>query len=291
MDICGVFELFGKGKARSVERIKDPEDGTYYSVWRVAADGANYVVKKAKGKELSVYRAFFPRPTPGVPRCLGSVSACGDDYLLLSCERGEGLLRLDCGTVRAAINTLVGIQERFWCDVSHSADGITFEESFSSRAKRGKYLGDETLEKCYARFLELYPRLPRTLCHDDLLPYNVLYDGERAVIVDWEHAGILPYPTSFARLIAHCREGENELFRMTDEDKEFAKAYYYERFVKEKGIDEREYRRALDYFIFYEYCEWVMLGNKYPDADMQRYREYLSLARSLASRLSEHDEK
>ncbi|MBO4501668.1 MAG: aminoglycoside phosphotransferase family protein, partial [Clostridia bacterium] len=233
----------------------------------------------------SNYRAFFPRPAPGVPRCFGSVSACGDDYLLLSCERGESLLSPDRDSVRAAVDTLAGIQDLFWGDTSHSGDGITFEKSLASRTERGKYLGDEALEKCYARFLELYSRLPRTLCHDDLLPYNVLYDGERAVIVDWEYAGILPYPSSFARFIAHCREGEDELFRMRDADKEFAKAYYYERFVKEKGIDEREYRRDLDYFIFYEYCEWIMLMNKYPDSDKTRGEKYYKLAKELALRL------
>ena len=113
MDICDVFELFGVGKAHSVERIKDPEDGTYYSVWRITSNGAVFVVKKAKGKERSNYREFFSRPVPGVPRCFGSVSACGDDYLLLSCENGHELLRCGREEIKSSLDALISIQNEF----------------------------------------------------------------------------------------------------------------------------------------------------------------------------------
>ncbi len=274
------------GEANSVEQFRNAEDGSPYDVWRVACSGAEFVLKKAKGKEKAVYRAFFPRATSGVPRCFGSVFAAGNDYLLLSSERGDELLRLGRDAVRAAVDALADIQNVFWGDTLRSADGITFEKAYGSCVKRGKYLCDSELEKCYARYLELYRCVPRTLCHGDLLPFNVLYDGERAVIVDWEEAGILPYPVSFARFIAHCFEGENEFFYMTDADKEYAKWYYYERFAKEKGIDEREYRRTLEYFIFYEYCEWIMLGNKYEDSDKSRFKKYFALAKALAEKLN-----
>ena len=64
-------------------------------------------------------------------------------------------------------------------------------------------------ERAYEQYLQIYSDVPRTLCHDDLLPFNVLCAKERAVIIDWEYAGILPYPTSLARLIAHCEEDES----------------------------------------------------------------------------------
>lgn len=285
-DIKNVFSLFGMGEAKRIEQIKNAEDGSLYDVWRVTSNGAEFVLKKAKGKEKAIYRSFFPRAVSGVPRCFGSVSAFGCDYLLLSFLRGEGLLRLDRDSARAAIDALADIQNEFWGDTLHSDDGVTFEKAYGSCEDRGKYLYDSALEKCHARYLELYSTIPRTLCHGDMLPFNVLYDGERAYIVDWEQAGILPYPVSFARLIAHCFQGEDEFFYMTDADKEFAIGYYYERFVKEKGVDEREYRRTLEYFIFYEYCEWVMLGNKYEDSDKARFDKYFALAKALAEKLN-----
>ena len=43
-----------------------------------------------------------------------------------------------------------------------------------------------------------------------------------------------------------------------------------------KGISYEDYRRTVDYFLLYEYCEWIMLGNKYPDEEIPRAREYLT---------------
>ena len=117
------------------------------------------------------------------------------------------------------------------------------------------------------------------MCHDDLLPFNVLVNGNKATIIDWEYAGILPYPTSLVRLIAHGREEEDAFFYMTEADKSFAIDYYYEHLVKSKGISYEDYRRSVDYFLLYEYCEWIMLGNKYADEDIPRAREYLAKAK------------
>ena len=62
---------------------------------------------------------------------------------------------------------------------------------------------------------------------------------------------------------------------MTEADREFAISYYYDKLVKSKGISYTEYRETLDYFLLYEYCEWIMLGIKYGDREMPRYKEYI----------------
>ncbi|MBQ6182760.1 MAG: phosphotransferase [Clostridia bacterium] len=287
MDINAVFALFGKGGAARAERYINSEDGGAYDVWRIVCESGEYVLKKAKGKETEIYREFFSQPVGGVPRFYGSANAGGDEYLLLSRERGEALLSVDKASAAAAVDALVSVQDRFWLDTSHAGRGTTYDESLRSRAGRGKYLADPLLERCYAEFLKIYGSLPRTLCHDDLLPFNVLYDGVRAVMVDWEHAGVLPYLTPLARFIAHCFEPGEEFFAMTESDKEFAKEYYYKKFVKEKGIDRAAFLRDLDYFVFYEYCEWVMLANKYPSSANDRNARYLDRARRLALKLSD----
>jgi hypothetical protein len=66
---------------------------------------------------------------------------------------------------------------------------------------------------------------------------------------------------------------------MKEDDKSFAIDYYFEKLVKHKGVSYEEYRRTLDLFILYEYCEWIMLGNKYEDADMDRFNSYLKKAK------------
>ena len=129
-----------------------------------------------------------------------------------------------------------------------------------------------------AHRLRLYSLTPRTLCHDDLLPFNVLISSEKAVLIDWEYAGILPYPSSLARLIAHGEEDPAAFFCMTAVDKSFAIDYYFEHLIKSKDISYADYRRTLDYFLLYEYCEWIMLGIKYGDTSSERYQKYLAKA-------------
>ena len=72
---------------------------------------------------------------------------------------------------------------------------------------------------------------------------------------------------------------------MKDEDKAFAINYYYDNLIKNKGITYDAYRHALDLFLLYEYCEWIMLGVKYKDADMERYSRYLEKAKTHLSKI------
>ena len=131
----------------------------------------------------------------------------------------------------------------------------------------------------------MYSSTPRALCHDDLLPFNVIVSEDRAVLIDWEFAGLLPYPVSFARLIAHGEDNENAFFRMTQADKAFAIDYYHDHLLKEIGIGYEEWRRTLEFFLFYEYCEWVFIGNKYEGTNEEYYRKYLCLAKRQADKI------
>ncbi len=259
--------------------FKSAEDGQDYAVWRITASSREYVLKKAKNHELQIYSEFFSGDVIGAPRFLGSARVGGVDYFLMEYVRGDDLRRCGRAALTKALDALIALQNEYWEATDKTDVGLSFDESLIKRRERGNHLGDEVLEREYASFLSAYETLPRTLCHDDLLPFNVLVCNDGATIIDWEIAGILPYPTSLARLIAHCEEDESAFFYMRDEDKRFAIDYYYENLVKSKGIDFAHYRRTLDLFIFYEYCEWIMLGNKYADADMERYEKYLSKAK------------
>lgn len=71
---------------------------------------------------------------------------------------------------------------------------------------------------------------------DDLLPFNVLVAPEGARLIDWEFGGILPYPTSLARLLAHGSEDDTQLFVMQESDRQFAIDYYYTHLISQHGI-------------------------------------------------------
>ena len=139
----------------------------------------------------------------------------GNVYLLTEFVEGHDLRRCDRKCLVSVLNALFYLQNQYWKRADLQNVGFGFAASLPGREKRGNSLGDADLERAYERFLQIYGEIPWTLCHDDLLPFHVLSSGDRAVLIDWEYALILPYPTSLARLIAHGEEDENSFFHMT----------------------------------------------------------------------------
>lgn len=273
-DILKQFDIGVSFDDATVTPFKNAEDGAEYEVWLVTAGNEKYVLKRAKNREMQVYSTFFSDCVSGAPRFYGSVSADETDYFLMEYVSGEDMRRCDRDSLTKVLDALISLQDKYW---GNSADDC-FSDALNSRIKRGQYLGDASLEKVYGDFLKEFESVSRTLCHDDLLPFNVLVSETGATIIDWEVAGILPYPVSLARLIAHAEESDDAFFYMRDEDKAYAIDYYYNNLVKQKGISYEEYRHTLDLFLLYEYCEWIMLGNKYEDADMERFNRYFAKA-------------
>jgi len=270
----------------SLEAFTNHEDGAPYEVWRVETEAGPFVLKKAKGHELPIYLSFLNEPLAGAPRLLKTAAWKGEDYLLLKYCEGEDLLRLDREALIKTIDALVSLQERFWENEGMAGIGLTVSAAFEKVKERGRYLGDAVPEEAYRAFLALFERLPRTLCHGDLLPFNVRLSEREAVLLDWEVGGILPYLLPLARLLAHAEEKECALFFVKEADKDFAIDYYYKKLPGPKGIAYSDYRRTLDYFFLYEYCEWIMLGNRYPDVDAERYRSYCEKAKRLLDALT-----
>ena len=285
MDFTELFRQLDLPANAQAVPFQNAEDGSDYEVWKVTADGTHHVLKKAKEQELSVYSAFFKDVSAGAPRFLSSARWEGEDYFLMEYVEGEDLRRCTRPALTAALDALIHLQDRYWETDDFRSVGRSFEASLPGRENRGKYLADPELESAYAAFLRVYSTVPRTLCHDDLLPFNVLVREDSATIIDWEVAGILPYPTSLARLIAHGTEEPDAFFYMTEADRAFAIDYYYDHLLREKGIAYDDYRAALDYFLFYEYCEWIMLGVRYEDAPADRCRYYREKAKEHLPKL------
>ena len=255
------------------------EDGEAYDVWKIVLDSQSYVLKRAKQYEIEVYSAFFKDTISGTPRLFGTCCVDEENYILMEYVNGNDMRKCNRDSLKKTLDALIELQQQYWEDKTRASVGYSYEKSLEQRINRGKYLNDANLENAYGIFLSEYQALPRTLCHDDLLPFNVLTNENSAVIIDWEYAGILPYPVSIARLIAHGEEDDSAFFYMKKEDRQFAIDYYYENLIKHKDITYTDYRRSLDLFLFYEYCEWIMLGVKYADADMKRYEHYLKKAK------------
>ena len=268
-----------------ITQLKHQEDDEPYQVWRIDAGNMRYILKEAKENEAELHSAVFAAARVSVPALHQVLSVEDKTYLLMEYIEGEDLCRCDRIKLTRALDALISLQKKTWGIAEYGCFKDSFEKSLLQRQNRGKYLCDPLLEKAYDKFLNLYQTVPRTLCHDDLLPFNVISGGEKAVLIDWEAGGILPYPTSFARLIAHGEEKQDALFYLTKADRDFALDYYYVHLLKDKGISHTDWLNTLEYFLFYEYCEWVFVGNKYGATDGEYYKKYLPIAKQQATKI------
>lgn len=151
-------------------------------------------------EERAVYENFFPNGGPGVPEIYGFAESDGALYMLM--EFFEG-----CRSCRKLIlaDALIETQNRYWGNTGLADVRWTFEQRHAARLKRARP-GWGELSEAYQAFLEADRSAPRTLCNDDMLPLDVLEDNDRAVIIDWECAGILLYPCALVRFLAYSGE-------------------------------------------------------------------------------------
>lgn len=269
---------------RSAVQFCSEEDGSPYDVWKIETDAGAVVLKKISLQEREVWQTFFPHGAPGTPKVYGLAAHEGQDYLLMEFFAGETLSQSSRSHWQRALDALIALQRAFWENTEQAGAGWTFEKKFASEQRWLPYMDD--LAEVYHAYLTEAARVPRTLCNDDLLPFNVLVNEERAVILDWEYGGILPYPCALARLLAFGEEGTDFFFQMTRADREFALRYYYDHLLREKNIPWEEYLRTMKLFFLKEYAEWVYLARKEKDLTGANYRKYYEKCRILAGELS-----
>ncbi len=288
MELKGILKHFDTSfisKKTIITQLKREEDDSFYQVWRIDTDAGRYILKEAKAYESEVYHTILTRIGKNTPAIYQTAVIDEKTFLLMEYIQGEDLRKCSRHKLVLALDALISLQKETWESPVYANLGYSFDASFNGRQNRGKYLNDAELETVYKKFLEIYASVPRALCHDDLLPFNIIVSTDNAFLIDWEYGGILPYPTSIARLIAHGEDTEDALFYMTQEDKEFAIGYYYDNLLKDRGITYVEWRNTIEYFLFYEYCEWVFVGNKYENIDNEYYIKYLPLAKRQAHRI------
>ncbi len=267
------------------------EDGEPYDVWRLTWPDRSAVLKRTTPEERAVYETFFGKGGGPVPEIYGFAEFEGRLYILMEYVEGETLSHCTRRKLIPALDALIDIQERWWNDTDpeRARVGYGFDACLAHLEKRLSYMGE--LADTYREYLEAFRASPRTLCNDDMLPFNVVVSGDRAVILDWEYGGILPWPCALARFLAYGEEpedgeepGDDRLFVMSDHDRRFALDYYYERLISKKGISRAEYDRTMRLFLFKEYSEWIYCvnsgGEKREDYE-KYYRKALSVARQL----------
>ncbi|MBO6061578.1 MAG: aminoglycoside phosphotransferase family protein [Clostridia bacterium] len=228
----GVFEAF---------RFFDSsvyDEGKGYNTYKIVAEKGAFVMKKyacAEDLETEVkhYRLLSGLP---VPELLG----VGEDCILMRFVEGDDLKVATDEGIRAAAEALVSIMNAY--PMGRGYEMGRYEQYLRRLERRAGCLKDEPeLARAFALFYERQKEIPLTLSNGDLLPINVLYDGGRATVIDWEFGGFMPYSLDIARFITHATEsGEVTSFRQSAEQKKLFRELVY------SGLIEKPARETFD---------------------------------------------
>ena len=251
--------------------------GHYKNIYKIVTSNKTYVLKKAKGNELDIYKNINNQ-SEYLPYFYGHYHYYKNDYILFEYVSGHNLMKLDRESLIKVINAIVDVQKKYWR--SSLEFGFSIEDLLKSRNKRLSYLPDE-LKETYQQYIDCLKNTPMSFSHEDLLPFNILINNDRVCFIDLEVGGILPYPTMLARLISHTKEDKDALFYLKKEDYDYALSYYFEYFVKEQGITYREYIRTMNLFIFNELIEWIYVYKKNSYQPNDFYNSYYQKALDL----------
>lgn len=255
----------------NIKQIKNEDGDDFYNVWLIVSDNNSYILKKSTENEINNYNALLNIP---IPKYYGYTKYYNKSYILIEYLDGDNLMNGNLGNCTKAIDTIIEINKKYLNKDIVLSD--TFDKELIRINRRFEYLNDELLEKKYLEFINVYKKTIKTVCHNDLLPFNMIIAKNNAYLIDLENIGFLPYPVMFARFIAHYKDVKGYLFYLEDEIKEYLIKYYYDNFVVSLNKTYEEYLYELELFLFFEYTEWIYVYNRYKFPKDERYYYYLN---------------
>jgi len=165
-------------------------------------------------REDRFYREIAAHHRLPVPRCWYSAVA-GDRFVLLledlsDADPGHRLDGYSVSEATRVVQEVAGIHRRFWGGAAlpgwpgktwseGDIDGLVerYDEHWPKLLAQGKYAVSVEVAEAAERLSDTLPaamrRLmqgPRTLIHSDLHAENLILDGDRVVILDWQNAAI-----------------------------------------------------------------------------------------------------
>ena len=164
----------------TITQLRHEEDGEPYQVWRIDTDNTKYILKEAKGMEAEIHQLILAIAQEIVPALYQVINIEETTYLLMEYIEGENLCNCNRAKLTHALDALIYLQRKTWENLPLAQSKDLFENDLLRRQNRGKYLNDSLLEEAYGKFLNVYQCVPKTLCHDDLLPFNILATNQEA---------------------------------------------------------------------------------------------------------------
>lgn len=189
------------------------DEGKGYNTYKIVKDGKAFVLKKygdAEDLEAEVKQYGLLHGLP-VPELMGR----SDDCILMNYVEGDDLKNATDDGILATAESLAKVMNAY--PMGRGYEKERYERYLRRLERRAGCLKEEPkLAAAFSLFFDRQKEIPLTLSNGDLLPINVLYDGKRATIIDWEFGGFMPYALDIARFVAHgTPSGEVTSFRMS----------------------------------------------------------------------------
>ena len=261
------FEIIGKpvkAVSRICEQWGEAEDEVReYDVYVIETDAGKYTLKKTGSKEAQIYAQYLSKGEFHIPQYVGMRQAEDADWICMKYVEGNDMRDMTDETTEKAPAT----------------DGEPTLLEYWKRVLRRASSGAEAtiLRKAYQMFLDRQLTCPCTMSNGDFLQWNVIYDGENVVMIDWGFGGMMPYSLDIARFLAHATETRSTFpFYMNDAQKELFLDRMYEA-LKTK-ISREQFNLDVKLATLNEYIEFV-------EAEEDEDGWYLEHAQALAEEL------
>ena len=193
------------------------DQGKGYNTYKIVSESGTFVLKKygcPEDLEAEVKHYSLLKGLP-VPKLLGVF----DGSILMEFVEGDDLKFPDDAGIIEAARSLAAVMNAY--PMGRGYETARYDKYLMRLERRAEYLNDEPeLREAFVIFFRRQKEIPLTLSNSDLLPINVLYDGKKATIIDWEFGGFMPYALDIARFIAHTTEDRSVTsFKMSKEQK------------------------------------------------------------------------
>ncbi len=273
-DFAPVFEKIGVNSPDTVRRFVDTRLDKIYDVFLLNDD----TVLKKSDRDREKYERYFAGHDFSIPLVVSSFQHGDDCWVSMPLINGSDAR--DCSPEEAGLvgGELAKIQS-YYLGTGLNPDGCRsyFERKFLRYwEKSRKYFPgyDSVFETVRARFFSA----PRTLVHDDFLPINALLDGEKAWLIDWTYADILPYFLDLGRFSFVSYE-EGKPYIPEESAKAFLDTYYEEMSLNPQFVVTRqEFSHDVAKSAF---CQNSMFVSYKDEEKVQESEDYIWLGRIL----------
>ncbi|MDD3842702.1 MAG: aminoglycoside phosphotransferase family protein [Candidatus Izemoplasmatales bacterium] len=197
-----VFNLLGENY-EIVKQFQDSRLHKKYNVFLVKFNNKHYVVKKSNSRETLIANKYLANHDFKTLKVLNEYTdQDGNCWILYNYIDLKDARHRNIHVMRQCGNAIAEIHA-FYLKKNTSED-LDTERTVRYYRKKSESLQNYPLLYAAASIaIQRVNSAPITLCHEDLLPINILCDENQAVIIDFEEAYFLAYFLDPARFVTH----------------------------------------------------------------------------------------